>query len=120
MTPEDCPKFERCGANICPLDDDWRKRTHLEGEPVCLYLREAAKNGGTPPESPTVTEEQRREVARVYPDVIKAHGPIRRALNRASKTGSKMSRNPSKKNAPVAAGAQQSLEHDDDQGGPTT
>jgi len=41
----ECPKFPTCSANICPLDPEWRKRTHLNGERVCMLLCEAAKPG---------------------------------------------------------------------------
>ena len=46
MKIEDCPRFDRCSAPICPLDADWRHRAHLTGEPICVFLREAAKQGG--------------------------------------------------------------------------
>ncbi len=41
-----CPRFDHCNAPLCPLDD-WTLRHHVKGEPVCFYLREAAKHGGT-------------------------------------------------------------------------
>jgi hypothetical protein len=51
MRPEDCRKFERCGANVCPLEPaDWQKRSHLPGDPTCHYLRLAAKGAAAPME----------------------------------------------------------------------
>jgi hypothetical protein len=41
-----CPKFEACNAPICPLDPDWRKRTHLGGDALCFYAGEYVKEGG--------------------------------------------------------------------------
>ena len=43
LAREDCPKFDKCSANICPIDAEMIFRSHLAGEPVCLYLREYAK-----------------------------------------------------------------------------
>ena len=41
-----CPKFDQCSAPICPLDPDWKIRSHLEGERVCFYLTEYSKPAG--------------------------------------------------------------------------
>ena len=38
-----CDRFNRCSANICPLDPEWHKRKHLNGERICFYLLEAQK-----------------------------------------------------------------------------
>jgi len=46
IAPDFCPKYEKCSANICPLDRDWKLRSHLKGEPTCFYLREYVKQGG--------------------------------------------------------------------------
>ena len=40
--PQDCPKWDRCNAPLCPLDQD--TGSHLRGEQVCYQLR-AAKYG---------------------------------------------------------------------------
>ena len=45
MTPEDCSKFSKCNAPVCPLDADWTRRRHISGDPSCLYLREVGKEG---------------------------------------------------------------------------
>jgi hypothetical protein len=34
MRSNDCPKFQTCNANICPLDPLWRSAAHLPGEKV--------------------------------------------------------------------------------------
>ena len=46
-TPQDCPRYNRCSANVCPLDADWRKRTHVRGDEVCLFLTESVKDNAT-------------------------------------------------------------------------
>lgn len=38
-----CPKFNKCNAPICPLDKDWRKRKHINGDKCCTYLLESSK-----------------------------------------------------------------------------
>lgn len=42
-TPQSCPRYSRCSANVCPLDADWRKRSHIRGDEVCYFLTESAK-----------------------------------------------------------------------------
>lgn len=43
MCPKSCPEFERCSANLCPLDTAWSKRTYTDPDAICLYLREVVK-----------------------------------------------------------------------------
>ena len=45
MTPTDCPKFNRCNASLCPLDEHWRRRSMTYGDSVCFYLTESVKDG---------------------------------------------------------------------------
>src|SRR5947208_1292474 len=45
MSPCNCPRFLTCNASVCPLDPRWRLAVHLDGEPVCHYLRNAGKAG---------------------------------------------------------------------------
>lgn len=35
--PEDCPKFEDCEANLCPLDREINTRTWFPDEPFCTF-----------------------------------------------------------------------------------
>ena len=32
---QQCPRFHRCSAPLCPLDKDVSERVYLEGEPIC-------------------------------------------------------------------------------------
>ena len=43
FAPQDCPRYDRCSANVCPLDAGWRKRTHVRGDEVCFFLTESVK-----------------------------------------------------------------------------
>ena len=42
--PQDCPRYGKCSANVCPLDQKWRQRTHARGDEVCFWLMESVKN----------------------------------------------------------------------------
>ena len=43
MQMYECPRFEACSAQVCPLDNEWRKRRMLKREPTCHYLGEVSK-----------------------------------------------------------------------------
>jgi hypothetical protein len=36
MQPEDCPRFRKCGAPLCPMDPAIAKRSWFAGEEVCV------------------------------------------------------------------------------------
>lgn len=40
----DCPRFEKCNASICPLQD-WSKNYHRGSETVCKYSLDSGKAG---------------------------------------------------------------------------
>jgi hypothetical protein len=35
----ECPRFDRCSVNVCPLDPDIRLRNRLPGEPRCTLWK---------------------------------------------------------------------------------
>lgn len=88
--PESCPKFDKCSAPICPLDEHWRERKHLDGEPVCLWLRELAKPGGEAILGGALRGEQAQAIGRAAPGIIARWRTVRRELQRASRYGSKV------------------------------
>ena len=83
---EECPRFDDCGAPICPLDPDVLDRVHAKGEAVCHYLRLYVKNAlwGLKPGSLPANLPIR--VAEVYPQLIARYGPLKDALLRAAKS----------------------------------
>jgi len=90
VIPESCPRFERCSANVCPLDADWRKRVHIEGERVCGLLTESVKPDAearlracTQGELVEGVLGQRRAICTRWSDV-------KRRLTRAERTGSRL------------------------------
>ena len=38
MLMENCTRFEKCEATICPLDPELAKRTMIQGDKVCTYI----------------------------------------------------------------------------------
>lgn len=88
--PTQCPRFDHCGAPICPFDDGWRKRSHLRRESICLYLREAVKPGAEANLAGRLPSVAIESLFRVVPDIAERHGDIRRRLARASGSASKL------------------------------
>ena len=83
-----CPRFQRCNAGFCP----GLGGTHLPGEPVCFYLREAVKDGGYARVEGVLHQDLAESVLRFASELISQSGPLARALRHASKTGSSMER----------------------------
>lgn len=90
VAPTACPRWERCSAPICPLDADWRLRTHIENEPVCGLLLELAKDGGEATLRACVSGHVVDALVTLAPPIHAAHGPVRRACLRAAKAGSRL------------------------------
>lgn len=86
-----CPKFPTCSAPICPLDPNWHLRDMKGSDPTCTWFREIAKAG---PEAHCIPMTIREKVASALLVILPSLGlaPLRSALKRAAKSGSK--RNP--------------------------
>ena len=90
ITPEHCPRFQSCSANICPLDPEWRKRNHLDGETVCGLLAESVKPGGEGRLRGYIQGELVEQVIAARPTISSRWGDVKRRLDRAALTGSKL------------------------------
>jgi len=90
MSPEDCPKFNKCSVNICPLDPDWHLRVHLQGESICFYLREYVKVGGKARIEGYVPEEMLKQIELRLPEIKSRYVDISVRLDRAEQSGSKI------------------------------
>ena len=88
----DCPKFISCSAPVCPLDPEWRDRTQINSEPVCLYLLEIVKDGGMDRVRHGAPDGMAEQVATVLDELgsQRGHAYIRYQLRRAAKTGSRI------------------------------
>ena len=84
MHKYDCPKFESCSAPICPLDPDWKRKPHLDGERVCCYLTEYSKLAARPILRGVLAAQHYQAIKEGYPKVIAAHPRIKRQLQRSS------------------------------------
>lgn len=87
-----CPKWERCSAPICPLDPEALKRVMTDDDPVCFYLSEVAK-----PNAEAVFRGRGRTklfeaISKQVQPLSTRWGRIRRALERAKTSGSRMAR----------------------------
>lgn len=85
-----CPRFDSCNAPICPLDPNWDNRRHLPGDPVCLWLREAVKQGGIARIACAATGEIAAVVAETLPAIEASSSDIRHKLKVAARSGSKL------------------------------
>jgi len=63
---------------------DWRDRTHLEGEPVCAYLRRYAKDPLWCGQKGSIPTELWLRVVQVYPQAKEQYVSIKKALKPAS------------------------------------
>lgn len=87
-----CPKFDKCSANVCPLDPDWQLRTHGSGDTMCFYLLEAVKPGSDKRFELCSTRELRQQVLAPLPDICSRWSAFQRAVERAKITGSRLDR----------------------------
>lgn len=90
MLMEDCPRWDKCSAPICPLDPDWSKRVHRKGERICLWLTESVKENAKAVFEGAGLAHILQEIQSIAPAIIASRHTIRTALERASNTGSKM------------------------------
>lgn len=94
FVPSDCPKFSHCSAPICPLDPEWASRTYLKGEPVCFYMLEYVKPGSRARFQGSTAEQMYDAISNVLPRMIVRYAPLKRALMRTKKTGSRIGKRP--------------------------
>lgn len=92
----DCPRWQKCSANICPADPTWHSRTHIRGERVCALIREVAK---APSEMPAksilvwyVSTELAAQVSEVIPEMLRRYAPLKKGFRRSSEMGSRLTR----------------------------
>lgn len=93
MKMQDCPKYHHCNANLCALDPELHKRTYLSGEPVCFYMLEAVKSGAETRFKQVPHGDYLLGMIRdTLPALLFRNVPLRKAVNRAKKTGARLGR----------------------------
>lgn len=85
-----CPRFDSCNANVCPLDPQWPRAEHRQGERVCGLLTELAKVDGQAQVATVLSPEQFDTLVREWPKVEARWSDIRYRLKNAAKTGSRI------------------------------
>jgi len=88
--PTLCPRWDGCAAPVCPLASDWNQQRHLDGERVCGLLCELAKHGGEARLRGVLSAVLVDRLTEVAPAIASRWYPIRKRLQRASRTGSRM------------------------------
>jgi hypothetical protein len=89
-SPQECPKWTRCSAPICPLDPLASERKMLPGEAVCPYISEAVKDESSFTFEAAGLSWLHKAITPVLPELERKHGSLRYRLKRAKSTGSKM------------------------------
>jgi hypothetical protein len=87
-----CPKWHSCSAPVCPLDHLWANRSMQSEDPVCFYLSEAVKDGAEARFEGAGLGEIFHRVTEVIPELVMSSGRVRRTLERAQASGSRMDR----------------------------
>ena len=90
MNIEDCPRFEKCNVPICPLDKHYAESMHLDGEAVCLYLREYSKPHARDNLKRVISQEHYKVIAKAYPSVLARYSHIRKVLKACEQRPSKL------------------------------
>lgn len=88
--PESCSKFISCNSPFCPADPNRAMRKVHRDDPVCFYLLEISKPGGVERISMGHSEEFIKVVTTVYLEVASTACPIKKSLERAKQTPSRM------------------------------
>jgi hypothetical protein len=89
-----CPHWQKCSANVCPLDPEWHQRSHADGEPVCFYILESVKPGAEERFEASGLYDFRSTVLGPLPEIVSTWGTIRRTVERAKLSGSRLDRRP--------------------------
>ncbi len=86
----ECPRYNVCSVPICPLDPDWEVRTHVAGEPVCIWLTEAQKPNAEANFEKAETADLLPWCRQLAEPISKRFGPIRRVIQNAATSGSRL------------------------------
>lgn len=85
-----CPKFNTCNAPICPLDKDWSKRKHINGDKCCTYLLETSKAGAKANFAGAGLTYLLEVIEVVKKDILSSSNTLKRTYERAKTTPTRM------------------------------
>jgi len=92
LSMPNCPRFQSCNAPVCPFDPAWVRRLNRKEDSTCFYLCESVKHGSLALFQGAGLGELYEVIHRATPAIAKRHLRIKRALERAQQTGSRMAR----------------------------
>ena len=90
--PNCCPRFIKCNAPICPLDESWLSRSNLKEDSTCFYLLESVKDGAQSIFLTAQLEELYEVIVSRREAILFAYKRISSKLDAAKKSGSRMAR----------------------------
>ncbi len=88
--PNQCPKFNKCNAPICPLDSESRNRKHLSEDKCCVYLLEYSKVDAKANFEGAGLNNIYEIIAVVQNEILSSSATIKRAYIRAENTSSRL------------------------------
>lgn len=91
---QDCPRWLKCSAPVCPLEYNSNECKTLSNEPVCFYMLEAVKEGAETRFKGAGLAHIYARVIETLPELVATSGRLRRLLERSRKSGSRMDRRP--------------------------
>ena len=100
---QQCPRFDRCSAPLCPLDSDWRRRTVTNRDPTCFYMLEAVKQGAEKRFEGRPDRGIYSKAVEMLSDRESIGASCRHALTRAARTGSTIDGGLRLRRAPITA-----------------
>jgi hypothetical protein len=87
---KDCPKYKGCSAPLCPLDSKVFRRNFLKDEKICFYMLELVKNDGKSIMTGVLGDKNTNLILSVTNKLKYIHPPLKKALNKASLTPSRI------------------------------
>ena len=78
-----CPRWSKCSAPICPLDDQWNWRVMTNSDSVCFYLVESVKRGAEARFRGRSLGHLYELMVEAYPRISSGWSRIRRVLQRS-------------------------------------
>lgn len=92
MKSIDCPKWAACSAAVCPIAPDWQKHRMLDDEATCYFASESVKDGAEVRFDAAGLGDLHAALVTVLPQVMERCPRIRRTVERAALSGSRMDR----------------------------
>lgn len=90
LCPNQCSKFIKCNAPVCPLDTEWQKRKHISGDKCCFYLLESSKTNAKLIFEGAGLSKVLEAIEVVKERILSSHASIKRNYQRAKSAPSRM------------------------------